>query len=265
MNQIEKPEWDKLEGWNRTFAHMWEITFAPELERRRAAGLIGDDFHLYLAQLLQPPGENNKVLFNEEVRGTALMRAPRDVAQGEPVLMTDLAHVVQYELPDELLDCGHFTIIRAGDGWHMIFNFLSGRAKARDMLELADQYLQASIASAKLGHAGPAVDNLFSSSELVSKAELILHQSKAAKSKTHAAIASGINLWAKLGNIDQAFVDLFNKLSQQRPNARYSDREHRPPTPDADSYELVRAMIDCGLERVARSTDHMVPPDTDKV
>lgn len=256
----EQPEWAKLEGWDRTFAHMWEIAFKPELERRRATGLIGDDFHLYLAQLLQPPDKENKILFNEEVRGTALMRAPRAVEKGEPVLMSDLAHIEQFELPDDLLDCGHFTIIRADGGWRIVFNFLSGRAKARDMLELAAQFLDAAVASGKKGHAGPAVDSLFSASELISKVELILHRNKAASSKTHGMIASEINAWARLGNIDAAFVALFNKLGQQRPNARYSDREHRPSVPDSDSFDLVRAMIDRGLQRVARSTDRGIEP-----
>lgn len=251
----EKPDWAELEGWDRTFAHMWEIAFKPELEKRRAAGQIGDDFHLYLAQLIQPPEGEQKVLFNEEVRGTALMRAPRAIEKDEPVLMADLAHIEQFELPDDLLDCGHFTIIRAGEGWHIVFNFLSGRAKARDMLELAAQFLDAAITSGGKGHAGPAVDSLFSASELISKAELILHRSRAAKSKTHSAIASEINAWARLGNIDVAFVALFNKLAQQRPNARYGDRKHQPPAPDSDSFDLVRAMIDRGLDRVARSTD----------
>ena len=255
MSEFEKPEWENLEGPKRIFAQMWDIAFAPELEKRKIAGLIGDDFHIYLVQLLQPPDEANRVLFNEEVRGSALVRTTRDVRQGDAVMMADLTHIEQFELPDDLLDCGHFTIIRAGDSWQMIFNFLSGRAKARDMLELADQYLQASLESARKGHSGPAVDSLFSSSELISKSELILHRSKAAKAKTHGVIASEINAWARQGNIDQAFVSLFNKLSQQRPNARYSDREHRPPTPDADSYDLVRAMIDRGLERVSRATD----------
>lgn len=191
MYQIENPDQNKLGDWDRTFSQMWDIAFSPELERRKSAGLIDDDFHLYLAQLLQPPDEKNRVLFNEEVRGSALMQPHRDIKPGEPVLTTDMAHIVHYDLPDDLLDCGHFTIIRAGDGWRMVFNFLSGRAKARDMLELADQYLQASIASTKLGHAGPAVDNLFSSAELVSKAELILHQSTAAKANRMAQLPVG--------------------------------------------------------------------------
>ncbi|PZU18960.1 MAG: hypothetical protein DI589_23040 [Shinella sp.] len=252
---MENKELEKLDGWDRTFSDMWRLVFAPELERRRVEGLIGDDFHLYIAQLLQPPDGTRKVLFNEEVRGVALMRATRDVKLGDPVMSTDLAHIEQFDLPDDLLDCGHFTIIRAAESWHMIFNFLSGRAKARDMLELADQYLQAAMESGRKGHSGPAIDNLYSSSELISKAELILHHSNAGKAKTHGPIASGINAWARLGNIDQAFVALFNKLGQQRPSARYSDRAHSPLAPDADSYELVRAMIDRGFEKVARFTD----------
>jgi hypothetical protein len=255
MNEMENAEQENLEGPRRLFSQMWDIYFAPELERRKTAGLIGDDYRLYLVQLLQPPDETNRILFNEEVRGSALVRVRRDVKQGDSLMMDELAHVEKFELPDDLLDCGHFTMIRAGDVWNMTFNFLSGRAKARDMLELADQYLQASLESARKGHSGPAIDSLFSSSELISKAELILHRNKAAKAKTHGAVASEINAWARLGNIDQAFVALFNKLGQQRPNARYSDREHRPPTPDPDSYDLVRAMIDRGLERVSRSTD----------
>ncbi|TIP49787.1 MAG: hypothetical protein E5X77_09440 [Mesorhizobium sp.] len=251
----ERQEGANLKGWDRTFAQMWEITFKPELERRRAAGLIGDDFDLHLAQLLQFPGGQSKIAFNEEVRGIALMQAHRAVEKGEAVLLSDLADIERFELPDDLLDCGHFTILRAGQGWRMFFNFLSGRAKARDMLELAGQFLEAAAASGEKGHAGPAIDNLFSASELVSKAELILHQSKAARSKTHGAIASEINAWARLGNIDAAFVALFNKLGQLRPNARYSDRDHRPTVPESDSFGLVRAMIDRGLQRVARSTD----------
>jgi hypothetical protein len=57
------------------------------------------------------------------------------------------------------------------------------------------------------------------------------------------------------GHIDAAFVALFNKLSQQRPNARYGNKENRLPIPDQESFDLVRAMIERGLERVGKSTD----------
>lgn len=252
---MEKLDWGKLEGWDRTLAHMWEIAFGPELERRKRAGLVEDDFYLYIAQFLQTPDGKTKVLFNEEVRGTALIESSHAFTEGQAITIDDLTHVENFDLPDDLLDCGHFTVFRAGAGWRIVFNFLSGRAKARDMFELADQYLQASITSSEKGYAGPAVDNLYSAAELVSKAELILHRSAAAKSKSHGMIASEINAWARLGNIEQAFVALFNKLGQQRPNARYGDKENRPSIPNAESYDLVRAMIERGIERVASSID----------
>jgi hypothetical protein len=255
----EVAAWEKLDGWDRTLGQVFALYFTPEIERRWAVGSLPQPFSLYMAQLLLPPDGEHRVLLNDEVQGEALMRAPREIAKGERALVSDLEHIERFELPDALLDNGHFTIVRSGEGWRMFFNFLSGRAKARDMLDLASQFLEAAIGSKAKGHAGPAVDNLFSASELVSKAELILHRSKAVTSRNHKAIASEINAWAKLGNIDIAFVALFNKLGQQRPNARYSDRDHRPPAPEDDSFELVRAMIDRGLERVGKATGPEFP------
>lgn len=246
-----------LQGWDRTFAHMWDLFFGPELEKRQQQGGSPEDFSLYMAQVLIPPeGQgNNRVLFNDEVHGVGLMRATRQVEKGELVTVTDIENIERFDLPDELLDHGHFTIIRSGGGWRMFFNFLYGRAKAKDHLVLARQFLEASRVSAGKGHAGPAVDNLFSAAELISKAELILHRSSAAESKTHGRIASAINAWSKLGNIDAAFVALFNRLGQQRPGARYGNAQNRPPSPGSDDLELVQAMIDRGLARVGKATD----------
>lgn len=243
------------QGWARTFKQMYDGWFAPEIERRRSAGSLAEPFYLYIAQALFPPDGPSRVLLNEEVSGNALMRANRPVEKGDQVLTSDLESIEKYELPDELLDNGHFTIIRSGEQWGMFFNFLSGRAKARDMLQLAAEFLDTSIASAAKGHDGPAVDNLYSASELASKAELILHRSQAASARNHKAVASSINAWAKLGNIDAAFVALFNKLGQQRPNARYSDRKRRPPAPAQDDFDLVRAVIDRGIQRVGKAIE----------
>lgn len=254
-NPVKRGNWEEKAGWNRTLQQVWEIAFQPELEKRRLANLIDEQFQVYSAQWLMPPEGDNSVFFNEEVRGVALLRAAREVTEGDPVLISDLANIEKFDLPDDLLDCGHFTIFWMGEGWNMTFNFRSGRAKARDMLKLATEFLEAAQTSASKGHGGPAVDNLFSASELVCKAELILHRSSAVKSKKHGPVASGINNWAKLGNIDMAFVALFNRLGQQRPNARYGDSNSRPPLPSFDDFELVKAMIDRGIEIVSPSVE----------
>jgi hypothetical protein len=210
-----------------------------------------------MAQALFTPDGKLRVLLNDEIKGEGLLRAPRSIQKGEPLYSNDLQYIERFELPDELLDSGHFTIVRAGEGWRVFFNFLSGRAKAKDMLELAGQFLEASLSAKDKGHSGPAVDNLFSACELTSKAELILHRNPAASSKSHGPVASEINRWKRLGNIDAAFVDLFNRLRQQRPNALYGDKEHRPPIPEQDSFDVVRTMIERGLGRVGRATDQM--------
>lgn len=264
---ISKPDdkYESLKGWDRTFAHVWDLFFGPELQRRRDAGTIPEGFSLYMAQVLFPPEGKSRVLLNQEVQGEALMRAPRPISRGDQLYISDLAHIERFDLPDDLLDNGHFTIIRHEDGWRMHFNFLSGRAKAKDMLDLAEQYLHASKDSRARGHVGPSIDNLFSAAELASKAELILHRNNAVNSKKHGRVASAINAWAKLGNIDAAFVALFNKLGQQRPAARYGNSENRPPTPCQEDFELVEAIIERGLSRVSKATDrtaerHKVKP-----
>ena len=172
------------EGWDRTLAQAWELWFRPEIERRQTGGSLPAGFTLYMAQALFPPDGKPRVLLNDEIMGEGLLRAPRAVQKGERLYSNDLQYIESFELPDELLDSGHFTIVRAGEGWRVFFNFLSGRAKAKDMLDLAGQFLDAALSAKNRGHAGPAVDNLFSAFELTSKAELILHRNPAASSKS---------------------------------------------------------------------------------
>lgn len=243
---------------NRMLTQSWKLWFGPEIERRQTAGSLLPGFMLYTAQALFTPDAKVRVLLNDEIQGEGLLRVPRSVQKGEPLYSNDLQYTERFDLPDELLDNGHFTIVRAGDGWLVFFNFLSGRAKARDMLERARQFLEAALSAKERGHAGPAIDNLFSACELTSKAELILHRNPAATSKSHGPVASEINRWARLGNIDSAFVNLFNSLGQQRPNARYGDREHSPPIPEQDSFDVVRTIIERGLRRVGKATLQML-------
>jgi hypothetical protein len=196
--------------------------------------------------------------------GVGLLRAPRSIQKGEPVYANDLRYIERLELPDELLDSAHFTIVRTGEGWHMFFNFLRGRAKAKDMLELAGEFLETARSARDRGHGGPAVDILFSACELISKAELLLHRNPAGSSRTHGSISAQINLWGRSGNIDAAFVKLFNRLRDERPKARYCDKEHRPPVPQHDSFDVVRTMIERGLGKVAKATDRPVKSVADQ-
>ena len=244
-----------LIGPERTLAHLWDLSIGPEIAKRQAAGILPPDYVPFIAQVLYPVEGPNRVLLDDEVKGVGLMRAQRAVKAGEAMTFNDLAHLEAFELPNDLIDHGHFTIIRRPDGWGMHFNFKSGRGKAQDMLRLAQQFLDASRHSAANGHAGPAVDTLFSAAELISKAELILHRNPAVQTKKHDPIKSAINAWSKLGNIDAAFVALYNRLHRDRPNARYGDEANRPPAPSFEDFELVAAVIEQTLNKTSSALD----------
>src|SRR3954471_18701470 len=130
------------EGAKRAFDQMWENHFGPEIAKRQAAGLLPADFKGFMAQLLLPPDGEARVLLNDEVQGVGLMRASRAVGAGDKVTLSDLANIEAYDLPDDLLDHGHFTLINRGENWGVYFNFLSGRAKAKDRLVNASHFLE---------------------------------------------------------------------------------------------------------------------------
>jgi len=246
---------EELEGPQRTFSQMWEMYFEPEIKRRQVAGVLPEAFQVWMGQILFPPQGEYRVLFNDEVKGVGLMRANRAVTKGEPLTLADLSQVEKFDLPNDLLDHGHFTIINRGETWGMYFNFLTGRAKAKDRLVNASHFLAAARESIAKEHPGPAVENLFAAAELASKAMLILNRDPAGDARTHGRVSSAINLYSRTGNIDRAFVELFNKLSQQRPNARYGDAESRPLPPSNEDLELVSAVIEHGMVRTAKATD----------
>lgn len=248
-----------IPGWNRTILHMFQIAISPEIERRLAAGALGQDFELYSAQLIQPPDGSQLIRLNGEVRGLPLIRLTRSVERGDPILMTDLKGLVSFDLDEEELDCGHFTMFWHGSGWVTSFDFRSGRAKASQMIASAMQFFAAAQFSASQSHPGPSIDNLFSACELLSKAHLMLHHSNAAKSKKHGAVSSALNAWGKLGNIDAGFVKIFNRMSNLRSAARYEAAQLELPT--AADFEIVQRELSLLERAVAHRTKERATAD----
>lgn len=250
-----------LAGPLMTLAHMFQLAFSPEIERRLQDGLLDESFSLWAAQLIQPGDGSQIVRLNDEMRGVMYARIDRPVEKGEVINRSDLRHVVDFDVVEEELDCGHFTIISDGAGWKMFFNFQSGRAKALGMINRAEEFLEAARYSTERKHLGPAVDNMFSACELLSKARLTLSQSPAAQSKSHGPIGAAINASGRLGNVDASFLKLFNRMSQSRNAARYANSlDVAPPT--SEELDLVQREIDL-LRRETSHKDHR-PPSPEK-
>lgn len=255
---------DPEEFGQAVIKNVFEIWFTPEIERRKAAGLIGD-FVLMFAQALFPEDGANQIRLNDEVRGTMMVEAQRDATLGEQALMADLECIRSFELIEEEMDCGHFTVVRRGasNRWMISFNALAGRRKAAGLVRLESEFLFTSKAAAAGGHVGPAIDNLFSACELLAKAELIMHRFEAAKSKKHGAIHSAINRWGQLGNVHPQFVRTMNRMGNLRSAARYEGTADVQHLPTAEEVEAVEAYLDHIGQRASASlpTDQASPPD----
>ncbi|MYF70069.1 MAG: hypothetical protein F4053_06600 [Proteobacteria bacterium] len=209
------------DGLDRLLRQAEELWWGPEIERRQRSGSIDEDFTYSFAQALFPPDKAVVVRFNEEVRGMANIRASRPIEKGGHVYRSDLDGLEGFDLLEEDLDCGHLTIIRIETGWFVSFNFLRSRALCTSLLRSANDFLDAAQYAIEHHKSGPAVDNLYSACELVSKAQLILTSMLDRSSKSHGAIHSKINRSRRLGNVNKDFVGLFNNLSALRPSCRY--------------------------------------------
>lgn len=230
------------EGAQRFLAQIFELWINPEVQRRIDAATVTAPLELLMAQVIFPPDGPPIVRLNDEVRGKALTRIDRAVEAGGDVYMSDLTGLEAFELDEAELDFGHITVLRVGESWFATFNALSQRARALSFLEKADQFREAAAQAHAKGHASVAVDTLFSACELASKAELIVTRQLASK-VNHKAVAAKINAWGAMGNIEAAFVELFNKLGQLRFPYRYDAGATQPMPVGNDDLELVAAII----------------------
>ena len=221
-----------------------EFWWAPEIERRKKLGTIDDDFTISMAQALFPPDRRVVVRFNEEVRGIGNIRASRPIEKDGHVYQSDLDGLESFDLLEEDLDCGHFTMIKAKSGWFLTFNFLRSRNLCATLLDSAKEFVDVARFSIEYAKSRPAVDNLYSACELVSKAQLILSSMLDRTSKSHGSIQSKINIWRHLGNINANFVELFNLLGNLRPSFRYEGASIKQKLLSQKDIALVEAEIE---------------------
>jgi len=215
---------DDIVGPERTLLQMFKLFVEPEVKRRQLSGSLPDPFTVTKAQVLFFEGRSPEVRLNDEVRISLLAVAPRAIQKGEPISLSELQQMLikSSELDITDADAGHFTAIAFNDRWFMTFDFRQNKLRASTLVEKAEQFCSSADHALSQKHFGPAIDNLFSACELAAKARLITSAMVKSNAKTHGPIHAGINIWAKLGNVDRDFVEMFNKLSKDRETARYA-------------------------------------------
>ena len=250
------------EGVDRILRQAQELWWLPEIERRKTAGTIDANFTFSMAQALFRPDNSIETRFNEEVRGVANVRASRSVEKGDHVYRSDLDGLESFDLVEEDLDCGHFTMIKVTEGWFLSFNFLRSRSLCAKLLYSAKDFLDVARYSIQQKKSRPAVDNLYSSCELISKAQLILTSMLDRSAKSHRAVSTRINQWRQLGNIDADYVELFNRLGRLRPSCRYEGVTIDHTLLSEDEFALVETQIS-RLEKLCMQLRPQDPTDFD--
>jgi HEPN domain-containing protein len=193
----------------------------PEANRRADAGTMERGEPIYRAQVLFYVDRKTVVRLNEEVGGSMRARATRPIAKGETVTVADVYDLSDYQLPEADRDAAHFTLLLHSKGWSLAFDGRYNRVRADEHVGAADEFVESARRALDSGALRAFVDNAYSAAELLAKAELLPLPDPTLLTGRHGTIGSNYNLWARIGNTEQRFADLLNRLGELRGPGRY--------------------------------------------
>jgi HEPN domain-containing protein len=204
-----------------------EFWINPEIERRREAEALPDNFALSAAQVIFNPGADApEVRLNEEVTAAVQVEVKRDIAKGEEVTAGDISAYKAIVLTEDDPNAGHITIVPHQGSWVLAFDFRRNAAHIGAHVERAREFLDTAAWARQEGKLGPFVDNLFSATELMAKGLLIwMPEESLLKGKSHGLLHQRFNYEGKMENIDPRFPKLLNDLIALRRPARYLARD----------------------------------------
>lgn len=200
----------------------------PEIERRRGVGTWPEVELVSHFQVLFHESGQVEIRLNEEIGGMAEVRATRDVKADETITTNDFDQVSKYIPREEDAGIPHVTAFSHRDGWSLIFKFAGGHPSGQDHLVRGREFMETARKALTAGHLGPFLDNAFSATELLAKAELLACRPTVdlvLNSKRHGSVATPYHAWAKLGNTEGRFAALLKTLTDLRGSARYLQRD----------------------------------------
>lgn len=211
---------------DNTFKNLITIYFDPEIDRRKKVSLIPENFELLAAQaLIFPDDRKNIIRLNDEV--CAKVKLKEGVNHSASDFFPNAEDIESIDInEDEYLDCGHIIIIRFKNCFQLKFDFIYNKKRCNALLKNSLEFLATAKFALENDYLNSFIDNAFSAFELLAKANLLLEANKSVQGKTnHKAVNTNFNLRFK-NSLLQEEVDLrqiFNKLSEERRNARYLD------------------------------------------
>jgi hypothetical protein len=222
----------------------------PEIERRRGAGTLPDDFALSAAQIIfEPDTEMPVVRLNEEVKAALLVKPKRDVSEGEELTAEDIASYEDIILTEDDPNAGHITIVPHQGHWALSFDFRRNASLIGEHAEAAREFIDAATWAREASKLAPFVDNLFSATELMAKGLLLWMPDKSLlDGRSHGRIHSRFNYERKMDNVDPRFAALLNQLAALRRPARYLSRDFTLTNDEMDEMLAVADAMHAALE-----------------
>lgn len=128
------------EAWQRTMEQIYTLFIEPELEQRRDAGELPDDFELEKIQVIMGVDRPTEVRFNDETAIMADAEVEPPVEKGEQLeLSPDQVHRLRPTAQDP--NAAHITMLRAGSGWKVSFDFRYNAERVARHLEAAREFV----------------------------------------------------------------------------------------------------------------------------
>ncbi len=226
---------------NNMFKQLVEIWIEPEIQQRKEAGTLPIPFTLNSSQIIfyideRPP----EVRINNEVRGKAYLKFKPGIRKigGDIVYENEIEEVSSVTLLNsEDLNCGHITLIKLNNEYIISFDLRYNKIQSYALIDKAKQFFEMVKTSKENGYWSSFIDNMFSAVELLARATLLSHgDPKYTKKGSHYLTHSKYNQFAHLGNVEEKYIKLFNKLMAMRTPARYEEKD---PTIQIEKAELM--------------------------
>ena len=196
-----------------------KIWIAPEIEKRKQAGYLKNDFRLKAFQIVFfPPGRGNRVKLNKEVKAIAECKVKSPKKSGDLVLDTDIDGISSIKLPDKYPDCAHITGLFLNGSWHVCHDSVYNKKSSDEHVQAATEFLESAKDNLSKKRLRPFFEDAFACAELLTTAILLPHL---VDKRGHDTRIRSLEEWTELGNVPEKYVKMLKRLYGIRPSSRY--------------------------------------------
>ncbi|MFH1128004.1 MAG: hypothetical protein V1699_01130 [Candidatus Omnitrophota bacterium] len=220
---------EENKDFGRTINQLIEIFINKEMKKRNI-----NEFRVAIVEIFDD-GKLPKVYLNEEAKFRLSFKNKKLDQNSIGQIIRDLREIKEIEWHEGVLDkdSAKFFIIKWNkDYWILDFDFRYNKGTAKTRLERAKEFLECVkyLDVSKTPH--PIIYLLWSVCELIIDSELYLLPQQKPK-KAHRDRKEKIEKFGSTSNIfSQDFIDIFNKFSEEKNNARYGGEIKMPVDKD---------------------------------